>query len=280
MSSAGQMEADTRSSVTASCWEYENWFKPYQLDDRDWHPHIRTAQRYVDESAIGCHPFFTYASSHFDAVAAWVSQELVVTGPFSQLLLFVASKIENVHVRARVAKVAYGEHLGLRRGVASRAHPWLLDRLRDAIGVPETSVGPLPETAAFLEQLTKLCSRSTIAGVAAIGVGNEHLLLPEYEGMRNAFIAVVPDGLATDFFDANIREDESHSRFMYESAAILISQGANADEYLQVAKRSVDGRLQYYDQLLARVSSQRSYKWASFSPPRGTNKKPPTHKVT
>src|SRR5882762_11103813 len=87
-------------------WTYSDWFEPLAPAGKDWHPVITEAQNHLTETAIGNHPFFAHAAQDSEALAAWVRQELIVTGSFAQYLLLLGSQIKNVHVRARLVLVA------------------------------------------------------------------------------------------------------------------------------------------------------------------------------
>ena len=69
----------------------------------------------VAEACLDQHPFFGAAERSLDVLSLWVSQELVMTNAFSQLVLSAASRIQNVHTRAVLAEIAYGEHGKSRR---------------------------------------------------------------------------------------------------------------------------------------------------------------------
>src|SRR5690349_7356368 len=91
---------------------------------------IQEAEEYVVNKAIDKHEFFEFAKHRVDALEAWVTQELIVTGYFSQLLLRLASSLSNVHLRTMLLKVAVGEHGSLKTdGLAGDSHPWLLHEL-------------------------------------------------------------------------------------------------------------------------------------------------------
>lgn len=241
-------------------WSYAAWFEPHAPAPETWHPAVADAEEYILHTAIEQHPFFSHAAHDPAALAAWVTQELVVTGPFAQYMLIVGAGIENVHTRARLMKVVGGEHLGYRNGVATRAHPWLLNSLRESMGIPPSAVIPFEETEQFLAELYSDCCSDTLSGVAAIGVGNERLLIPEYTAVRAAFATGYPTADYATFLDANINEDREHAALMNEVAAILIADGADPDVYLDRARHAVDCRIQFYDKLLDRVT-QTTFRW-------------------
>jgi pyrroloquinoline quinone (PQQ) biosynthesis protein C len=231
-------------------WQYDVWFAPPRNVTR--HPAVSEALRYASDRRIDSHPFFRKASKSKQALELWVSQELIVTGAFSQILLRVCAMIENVHVRTMVMEVVDGEHGPLRAGMAGASHPWLLHQLGESIGLAPASVQILAETEEFLAALeTK--AREPLTGVAAVGVGNERLILPEYAAVKRCFDACWPGSEYRAFLDANINDDLRHSELLADVGTIMIDNGADPQSYLRAAIESVDDRYHYYDRLLERV---------------------------
>jgi hypothetical protein len=231
-------------------WSYADWFEP--LEPSEPHDCIKLGEQYVEHVAIETHEFFSLASQSVEALKVWVGQELVVTGPTAKLMLRLASMIDNVHLRSRMAAVAWGEHSIPKNGIARRAHPWLLHRLGASIGVEPRSVEPLPETILFLETIADDCC-ALLPGIAAIGLGNERLIIPEYQAVKESFAKAAPDSAYEEFLDANINEDVRHSALLREVAAVLITLGADPAEYLSAGMRAVDARIHYYDNLVKRM---------------------------
>lgn len=238
-------------SPTASNWKYDPFFEPVRGDRH--HPAIEAAEKYVVDKKLEEHEFFEYGKTSLNALKIWVTQELIVTGPFSQLIFKVCANIKNVHVRGMLAEVAAGEHGPLNaERVATSSHPWLLHKLREHLEIPTRDVRPLDETVEFLKILEQACD-DPLRGIGALGVGNERLLIPEYTAVRQTFFACIPDFKMDAFFVANISEDWEHYRLMTAAAASLIAMGGNPNDFLDAAKRSVDSRYDFYDALLARI---------------------------
>lgn len=235
------------SPDNSAYFDYAEWFEPPPLEKP--HPVIAEAEQYVIASRIEAHEFFKVAAASRHSLCVWVTQELIVTGPLALCMLHVASMLPNVHLRSRMTHVAWGEHSTLRDGIARRAHPWLLHQLRESMGIPRRDVQPLPMTDDFLRDLRSKCE-DPLQGVAAIGVGNERLILPEYTAVKAAFAAGFPSCVYEPFLDANISEDVQHARLMQDLAAGLIAQGRDPLSYLEAARLSVDARITYYDRLL------------------------------
>jgi hypothetical protein len=241
-----------RFRTEAPGWTYEEWFEPVvPVAPSDA---VLQCEAYVDEVRIGEHPFFAIGAESPEALRVWVTQELVVTGQIARLMLAIASRITNVHLRARMTYVAWGEHHAVRTsGVANRSHPWLLHQLGRSMGIGPREVRPMDETLAFLDVIEQDCE-TVLGGVASLGVGNEHLIIPEYTAVGACFERSCPDIDASIFLNANIEEDLRHSQLLRDLGAALIEAGADPDLYLLAGRRSVDARLEYYDRLVDRVS--------------------------
>lgn len=238
------------TAITA--WSYEPWFHLPNLNGTE--PAVTSGIQIVDQSGIDQHPFFQTAAESRATLKLWVSQELVVTNPFSQLLLDLASRIANLHIRAMVTTVASAEHGQFRKGMAARAHPWLLHRLGENVGVRPEDVQVLPETASFLRAIELECSRSTAASAGVLGMGSERLLVPEYSAIKRSFELGWPDSNFREFLDANILEDEAHAEIMEAVGTALIRNGEPADHFLEGARVGVEARLEYYDRLHKRCA--------------------------
>jgi Iron-containing redox enzyme len=232
-------------------WSYQAQFL-YNLEGAE-HEVLNIAADYVNQVAIENHPFFHLAAKSRPVLEAWVTQELVVTGPFAQLLLNLAAQIDNVHVRTMVVHVAYGEHGALSPdGHAYASHPWLLHKLRESLSINPDRIYPYEETLAFLEKL-KRWSYSPVQALGALGVGNEQLLIPEYEAIKQAFSACIAEAEYMPFLNSNICSDKHHSDLLQQAAGFLIRSESEARCYLEAAKGGVDARLSYYDAMFARL---------------------------
>jgi len=235
-----------------SPWLYREWFhEPAPAADFGI---VDAAESHITSSALERHPFFAVAADSADALRLWVSQELVMTGPFSQIVLRAASLFDNVHLRAMVMEVARGEHGSVRGRKAPVAHPWLLHQLRASMGIDERDVYPFAETEEFLEGLSSDCN-DPLTALAAIGVGNERLIEPEYSAIKNCFARCCPAATYKPFLDANLNEDAAHARLCYEVASLLVRNVADAESFITAAKRSVERRLRYFDRLYERAAS-------------------------
>lgn len=229
-------------------WRHEEWFAP--APPVEPHAVLALADKLVVDCPIERHPFFRHAARSRQTLRIWATQELVVTGPFSQLLLALAAKISNVHIRAMVVEVAYGEHGTPGESIASGSHPWLLERLRQSMAIPESDLEVLPETELFLTELHDICAVSPLAAIGALGIGSEKLLIPEYTAVKAAFKAGWPDCDYEAFLDANINDDTWHAVLMSKAASALISLGGDPNDYFEGAKTSIDSRMSYYATLL------------------------------
>jgi hypothetical protein len=230
-------------------WQHEEWFAPAESGEP--HPALTLAEDLVASCHIDQHPFFEHAAHSRRALQIWVAQELIVTGPFSQLLLCLAAQIKNVHARAMVVEVAYGEHGAPGASIATAAHPWLLDQLRESMQIHPHELQPLPPTQLFLSQLQSICDVSPLAALGALGIGSEKLLIPEYTALRRSFEIGWADCRYQTFLNANIAEDSWHATLMAKAAGTLISFGGDPDHFLEGAKLSIDARMDYYATLLS-----------------------------
>jgi hypothetical protein len=100
------------------------YFAPLNMGgDRSF---IAKAEAIEAAAGIGSHPFFALALRDPEALRFWVSQEAVVTNPFSQILFATMSNIRNVHIRTLLLPVVTGEHGKLFGDRARSSHPWLI----------------------------------------------------------------------------------------------------------------------------------------------------------
>jgi Iron-containing redox enzyme len=242
----GSLEA-LKSSLGLGEWSHAEFFEPSRFSEL--HPIVNDVEAYIASVELNRHPFFSLAEKNADALLLWVSQELVMTNAFSQIVLAAASAIRNVHVRSVLAEVAYGEHGRCKHGVAAKSHPWLLDQLRSSVGLSDSSVHPHEATVAFIDRLCGFL-HSPLAAIAGIGVGNERLIEPEYAAVKLCFDRAFPAASFRPFLDANLNEDLIHSRLCYEAASVLINTPEDAARFFEYAKESVDSRVRYFDELL------------------------------
>jgi hypothetical protein len=232
-------------------WDYKGYFDSHAPHDP--HAAILQANTYQEAAAIENHPFFEVASQDREALRLWTSQEAIVTGPFSQLLLLAAARIDNVHLRAGLIEVIRGEHNNLKDGVAQSSHPWLLHKLCLSVGLTGVDVKPLPATLRFLQALSDAMN-TMLGSLGALGVGNERMLIPEYSAVRSCFENIYPDADYKGFLSANITEDTEHSAIIEKVANTLIATGADPQQYVVGAMKGVDARVAYYDDLVSIIA--------------------------
>jgi hypothetical protein len=234
-------------SLGLQSWAHSEFFLPTEISEI--HPVVEKIEQYIASAALDQHPFFAEAKVNTNALLLWASQEIVMTNAFSQIVLFAASRVRNVHVRAVLAEVAYGEHGRCKHGLAAKSHPWLLEQLRTSVELSWEKVTPHPATISFIGRLCEFLE-NPLSSIAGIGVGNERLIEPEYKAIKHCFAAKFPGANFAPFLDANLSEDLTHSRLCYEAATALIVSDDDATKFLGSACRSVDSRVQYFDQLL------------------------------
>ncbi len=240
--------SDVLRRLSLDNWVYERWFMP--PSSVEMHPVVMEIEEAISNSGLEQHPFFDRAIASPAALRLWATQELVMTNAFSQIVLMATASVVNVHLRTMIGQVAFGEHGGAKGGIARRAHPWLLEQLRDSMGIPTNEVRPAPATIKLIDRLAS-ATTDPLTAVAWIGVGNERLIIPEYTAVKRCFEACMPNVKYKKFLDANLHEDVAHTRMCYEFASALLHEGGDVKLYKQEALASIQGRLRYFDELLA-----------------------------
>jgi hypothetical protein len=156
-----------------------------------------------------------------------------------------------------VSAVAAAEHGAIRGNTAPFAHPWLLYSLGKSVRLTDDEMVILPETAQFLEMISKDCERSPLAAAGVLGMGSERLLVPEYTAARNAFEKCWPECDFRRFLNANIEEDVRHAELMENVGRALLSLGHRDGDFLSGAQVGIEARIVYYDALVERVGTGR-----------------------
>lgn len=244
----GSSQGATPEWIGLADWDYATFFDPATAK-LSCAPINDEVERYVEEAQLEKHPFFDRAISNRSTLALWVSQELVMTNAFSQLVLGAAATCRNVHARAVLTEIAWGEHGRMRDLVAKHAHPWLLEQLRESVHLPRDVVCPLGPTIAFIERLSAHIG-DALEAVAFIGVGNERLIVPEYTAVERCFEALWPDSDFKPFLEANLNEDIWHSELSYILANMLITNNNERERFLVASQEAIKSRVEYFDELL------------------------------
>lgn len=255
LSASQPVRLETVESIPAwlglSTWQYDSFFDP--IPNSAGTDLTSELEQLVEDARLDQHEFFAMARRSKNALTLWVSQELVMTNTFSQLVLAAAAQIRNVHARAVLAEIAYGEHGRSRQGIAKRAHPWLLERMRASIDLSRSEVQPRQPTIDFIARLASRID-DPLQAIAFIGIGNERLIGPEYAAIRTCFQSQYPDADFEPFLKANIDEDITHARLCYELAALLISSQKDREQFLDASAASIQSRIEYFDDLAALAS--------------------------
>jgi hypothetical protein len=238
--------------IPAHGWRFDQFFKP--LEPGPFAAQVQEVSRISDNSGVERHPFFAFAGTQRRALEVWAEQEAVTTNAFSQMLLICCSHIKNVHARTAFMPVIGGEHHGLTHRTADKSHPWLLKTLCESLGIDTLSIEPAACTVGFLRTLCDAVS-DPFCGLAALGVGNERMLIPEYTAVRTAFDRAAPNAAYASFLNSNIAEDVSHSTILQDISACLIQTDEEFSRYREGAVKGVTARMTYYDQLLELVRS-------------------------
>jgi len=236
-------------------WEYSELFDPMPAVD---YTSLMSDVRHLARSAnLPSHPFFKLAAREMSALELWVTQELVMTNSFSQLVLYAAAQTCNVHARAILTEIAKGEHELVDDGGAFESHPWLLERLRESLSIERGSVRPLAPVLAFIGRLAAHVS-DPLGAIAFIGIGNELIIVPEYREIERCFRAQAKDSEYQPFLEANIVADVDHARMCVQLAAKYISLGASRDAFLGLARDAIASRVTYFDDLYSLARAARS----------------------
>jgi hypothetical protein len=231
-----------------------SYFEPLQGNpDRSF---VDAAEAIERKAKIENHPFFKFGKQSRQAMIIWTSQEAIVTNPFSQILFRVLSNVKNVHVRSILIPVVHGEHSSLRNGIAYKSHPWLIWKLCHSLKLSEKDFRPTKAVINFINVLAAAAD-NPMRALGVLGIGNELMLLAEYRAVESCFDAVCPDADYKHFLDANISEDETHTKLIGNAAAALTLLGYNSDDFMAGAEEGVKARVVYYDELLKEV---RNYK--------------------
>ena len=203
----------------------------------------------IERSAqIERHSFFSLANSELAALKFWVSQEAVVTNPFSQVLFSTLSHINNVHVRALLMPVVSGEHGSFVNGIAKHSHPWLIWNLCKSIGIDYEHIKCSKAVTEFIHTLRETSS-NPMRSLGALGIGNELMLLAEYKAIEHSFELQCPHADYKAFLHGNITEDEHHTKLIEMAATALANSGFSERDFLEGAEIGVRARVKYYDQL-------------------------------
>lgn len=229
-------------------WKFLDYYQPAVA-----HPVAASAINFgrdlVSRCEIASHPFFASARQEMRFLKEWASQECVVTNHFSLALLAMIARVKNVHVRSMLLPVVAGEHSKLKEGVAFSSHPYLLSKLVDDLNIDRASIAPRVCTKQFIDVLMSV-DKTVPYIIGVLGVGNESLLIPEYEAVHRAFDQHFDPNMHGPFLSANIAEDSVHSELMEKAAMCLITTPQDANQYMDGAQAGVSSRIRYYDNLL------------------------------
>lgn len=214
---------------------------------------VLEAEAIESAARIGSHPFFDRASESPDALKLWVSQEAVVTNPFSQILFLTLSNVRNVHVRALLLPVIFGEHGKFSIDHAGSSHPWLIWELCRSLGIGGAPIVPTRAVREFVQTLEKVACNPMLA-LGALGIGNELMLISEYTAIERCFDRLFPEAKYQAFLRGNINEDEVHTQLIQRAAVALVSMGEDSRKFVEGARLGVEARVAYYDALLSELT--------------------------
>jgi pyrroloquinoline quinone (PQQ) biosynthesis protein C len=134
-----------------------------------------------------------------------------------------------------------------------QSHPSLLRKLALALGASAEEVRnakPLLETSEYLERLFSLCRSSDyLEGLAAIGYGNEYLVLFEYPIFRTACKRIGCSSEVLKFFDVNIQADVEHTDSIERVITQALPDPSHEESLLGATEAALAARRTFYDGL-------------------------------
>ena len=211
-------------------------------------------RRFVKEHRLLRHRFLAAAREgqlHVSDLRVFAVQEMFVSVAFPAMMAEVVCRIPYRREELRYPLIAnMFEEAGERD--PGESHPALLRRLAISLGVAECDIelaNPIPETDEYLKRLFALCrNRSYVEGLAAIGYGNEYLVLFEYPVFKKACARL---GYADDvlrFFDANIQADVEHTDNI-ERVLVAAAPKTDGNEIVRAIDEALEARYVFYDGL-------------------------------
>jgi hypothetical protein len=239
--------------LNQSSWKFADFFDTLDFERASFNKGIiEQARTILLECDISNHEFFVIAEESAGALKVWAAQEAVITNHFSQVLLRFLSQMKNVHVRSLLMPVVAGEHSRLKDGVAFGSHPNLLAKLVLDLGLAPHDIKPMQCTIEFGNELNRSAD-DWYFGLGFLGIGNEAMLVPEYEAIEKVFSMHFEREIFRPFLRANIEEDKSHSDLMDQAAMLTIQNSEEATKFLAGAEAGVLSRRKYYDRLVTEI---------------------------
>jgi hypothetical protein len=233
-------------------WTYRAYLEQPDFDLNV--PEIEKAVQYQDNVAISEHPFFRIAAHYPPALKTWAEQEMITSSCFSQVITEWMATIDNCHIRTKVLPVFAGEHGNMYGNIASQSHPYLAEQLCRSLNSDLDSIVVLEPTRQFIADMEDSAA-SQLGGAGFLGIGNERMLLEEYGAVRAAYSRACPTAHYREFLEANIFDDAVHHRIIAQAAAAMVSLGGDPAEFYIHAKKGVDSRMIYYDELVNLLDS-------------------------
>ena len=131
-----------------------------------------------------------------------------------------------------------------------KSHPWLLHQLRESIQLSTNDVYPMTATIGFIDRLAGSLE-DPLAAIAYLGVGNERLIVPEYQAIERCFGIRYPTANFAPFLQANLTEDIRHSQLCFDLAAMGIETEDDHRRFLSESSKAIESRVDYFTELLS-----------------------------
>lgn len=215
----------------------------------------RTIRAAVKAHALLRHPFLLAARNRRlsrEALCVFACEELFVSMAFPTMMAEVICRIPWSDETFRYPLIAnmFEEAGGLE---PTESHPSLLRKLACDLGVAAEAIrakAPLAETSQYLDKLFGQCRDSTyVEGLAAIGYGNEYLVLFEYPILKRACRDNGCSDEVLKFFDVNVEADVAHTN----NIESVIASSCRTPEDWQLVRcatlRALSARELFYDGL-------------------------------
>lgn len=216
----------------------------------------KTLKRLVKNHPVLTHPFVLSASKgqlNIDQLRSFALQESFVSLSFPTMMAEVICKIPFHLEEVRYPLITnLFEEAGEYK--PANSHPSLLRKLAVALGAKKEeieSAEPLPETVTYLEKLFALCrSNNYLDGLAAIGYGNEFLVLFEYPPFKKACKQLGLSAEILEFFDVNIKADVAHAANIDKVILLSCSDSVSVKSVIDATIAALDARQIFYDGLI------------------------------
>ena len=215
---------------------------------------LRELRRWARDRLLG-HPFFEVLAdgSHTQAaIRLWAMQDYYISREFPRLVAAIAARISEPRLRHVIVVNLWEEHGD---GNFDRAHSNLFDRLLESMSIdPAHLAPPSSPTSEFIDLQIGLAEDNVLAGLGAFCYGNEYLTLSEFRPVEKACVRAYPKA-DLSYFISNRQADGRHARDAENVIVELCHGPMDLKNVQRGAEAAVDGRLNFYDDLLKQLGS-------------------------